>query len=73
VSLLILLSSSNANIGVSGGIVIISTITWFADGRKRFTGPRDLGMLLEAARAATGREFERIHMGDTKQQAEKNL
>jgi choline transport protein len=31
--------------------MILATGTWFIQGRKDFTGPRDLGALLELARA----------------------
>jgi hypothetical protein len=35
-------------------ITIISVCTWVVDGRKHFTGPRDLDALLELARADIG-------------------
>lgn len=41
----------NYAICVFGLIAIVSIIQWFTDGSKSFQGPRDLGGLLELARA----------------------
>lgn len=39
-----------------GIVFILSVITWLFQGRKTFTGPRDLGGLLELARAEVNDE-----------------
>jgi amino acid transporter len=44
-------TNMNYAIAVFAFILIISVITWIVDGRKNFVGPRDLGALLELARA----------------------
>lgn len=38
-------------IAVFGIIGVVASLTWFLQGRKHFHGPRDLGGLLELARA----------------------
>ncbi|GAA5850360.1 hypothetical protein JCM5353_004359 [Sporobolomyces roseus] len=48
-------SNMNYAIAVFGFVFIVSAITWFAQGRKTFTGPRDLGALFELARAEVDR------------------
>ncbi|BGP33126.1 hypothetical protein JCM10296v2_004915 [Rhodotorula toruloides] len=49
-------SSMNYAVAVMGIVFILSTITWLFQGRKTFTGPRDLGGLLELARAEVNDE-----------------
>lgn len=39
-----------------GIVFILSVVTWIFQGRKTFTGPRDLGGLLELARAEVNDE-----------------
>ncbi|GAA5939946.1 uncharacterized protein JCM15063_004352 [Sporobolomyces koalae] len=48
-------SNMNYAIAVFGFVFIVSAITWFLQGRKNFSGPRDLGTLLELARAEVER------------------
>ncbi|BGP41196.1 hypothetical protein JCM10450v2_005235 [Rhodotorula kratochvilovae] len=50
--------SMNYAVAVLGLIALVSVITWFTQGRKHFVGPRDLGGLLELARAEVNREEE---------------
>jgi len=45
----------NYAIAVFGFVFIVSAITWIVQGRKTFTGPRDLGALFELARAEVDR------------------
>ncbi|GAA6061136.1 hypothetical protein JCM10212_001736 [Sporobolomyces blumeae] len=52
-------SNMNYAIAVFGIVFIVSVITWFTQGRKTFVGPRDLGALLELARAE-------VDMGDVR-------
>lgn len=40
--------------------VIVAMITWIVQGRKHFVGPRDLGALLELARAELADEREKV-------------
>ncbi|GJN89992.1 hypothetical protein Rhopal_002981-T1 [Rhodotorula paludigena] len=49
-------SSMNYAVAVFGLIAIVSIATWFLQGRKSFSGPRDLGGLLELARAEVNRD-----------------
>lgn len=49
-------SSMNYAVAVFGFVGIVSVITWVVDGRKNFTGPRDLGGLLELAHAEIGED-----------------
>ncbi|GAA5848890.1 hypothetical protein JCM8547_006381 [Rhodosporidiobolus lusitaniae] len=44
-------SSMNYAVAVFGIVMLLATGTWIFQGRKEFTGPRDLGGLLELARA----------------------
>ncbi|GAA6010600.1 hypothetical protein JCM11491_002990 [Sporobolomyces phaffii] len=48
-------SNMNYSIAVFAFVFIVSVITWFVQGRKNFVGPRDLGALLELARAEVDR------------------
>ncbi|GAA5912578.1 hypothetical protein JCM8208_002001 [Rhodotorula glutinis] len=48
----------NYAVAVVGLVAIVSVITWFVQGRKSFVGPRDLGGLLELARAEVNRDDE---------------
>ncbi|GAA5952667.1 hypothetical protein JCM3765_002240 [Sporobolomyces pararoseus] len=48
-------SNMNYAIAVFGFVFIVSVITWVIQGRKTFVGPRDLGALLELARAEVDR------------------
>jgi hypothetical protein len=40
-------------------------VTYIVDGRKNFTGPRDLGALLEMARAAHVERVEMKNLGES--------
>lgn len=46
----------NYAVAVFGLVAIVSIVTWFVQGRKDFVGPRDLGGLLELARAEVNRD-----------------
>ncbi|KAK4055851.1 hypothetical protein OIO90_003106 [Microbotryomycetes sp. JL221] len=60
-------SSMNYTIVVFGLVVIVAAVTWIFDGRKHFIGPRDLGGLLELARA----EIDTTHMRPLHEDKEK--
>ncbi|GAA5917371.1 hypothetical protein JCM6882_006341 [Rhodosporidiobolus microsporus] len=49
-------TSMNYAVAVFGIVIIMSTLTWIFQGRKEFHGPRDLGGLLELARAEVNHE-----------------
>ncbi|GAA5907127.1 uncharacterized protein JCM6883_006148 [Sporobolomyces salmoneus] len=48
-------SNMNYAIAVFGFVFLVSVTTWLVQGRRTFTGPRDLGALLELARAEVDR------------------
>ncbi|GAA5832508.1 hypothetical protein JCM11251_001352 [Rhodosporidiobolus azoricus] len=51
-------TSMNYAVAVFGIVIIMASGTWIFQGRKEFSGPRDLGGLLELARAEVNHERE---------------
>ncbi|GAA6053382.1 hypothetical protein JCM3770_002297 [Rhodotorula araucariae] len=62
-------ASMNYAVAVLGLVALVSVATWVVQGRKTFVGPRDLGGLLELARAEVNREDERAHRARTGRKA----